>query len=134
MRSSPNRRDSTKTLRLEYQFRAIEYWTAGHDKRVYGEHVKPGWILKVLTCFLHLPDSKINDVATILVHDGSHELEIRSRARDAAKQGMSALNPFYVGEYQRIIGQTSRFEDPEHMCLTVIGEMIPLNKWRKGKV
>ncbi|GAH44311.1 unnamed protein product [marine sediment metagenome] len=121
-------------MRLEYQFRAIEYWTAGHDKRIYGERVKPGWILKVLTCFLHLPDSKINDVATILVHDGSHELEIRSRARDAAKQGMSALNPFYVGQYQRIIGQTSRFEDTEHMCLTVIGEMIPLKKWRKGRV
>ncbi|MBA7493985.1 hypothetical protein ES702_04551 [subsurface metagenome] len=121
-------------MRLEYQFRATEYWTDDHDKRVYGERVKPGWILKVLTCFLHLPDSEMNDVAFLLVDDGGRELEIRSRARDKAKQGMSALNPFYVGEYQRIIGQTSRFEENEHMCLTVIGEMIPLNKWRKGKV
>ncbi|MBA7647191.1 hypothetical protein ES703_54961 [subsurface metagenome] len=121
-------------MRHEYQYRAIEYYAAGHDKRIYGERVKAGWILKVLTCFLHLPDSKQNDIATILVDDGGQELEIRSRARDAAKQGMSALNPFYVGEYQRIIGQTSRFEATEEMCLTVIGELIPLNKWRKGKV
>lgn len=47
---------------------------------------------------------------------------------------MSALNLFYVGEYQRVIGQTSRFAENEHMCLTVIGEMIPLKKWRRGKV
>lgn len=102
--------------------------------RIYGERVKPGWILKVLTCFLHLPDSNLPDVATLLVDDGSQELEIRSRARDKAKQGMSALNPFYVGEYQRVIGQTSRFDENEHMCLTVIGEMIPLKRWRRGKV
>ncbi|MBA7624093.1 hypothetical protein ES703_31497 [subsurface metagenome] len=121
-------------MRLEYQYRVTEYYVSGHDKRVYGERVKAGWILKVLTCFLHLPDSKSNDVATLLVDDGGRELEIRSRARDSAKQGMSALNPFYVGEYQRIIGQTSRFADTEHMCLTVIGEMIPLKRWRKGKV
>lgn len=72
-------------MRLEYQFRATEYYVAGHDKRVYGERVKPGWVLKVLTCFLHLPDSKANDIATIVVDDGGQELEIRSRARDAAK-------------------------------------------------
>jgi len=121
-------------MRLEYQNRVTEYWTADHDNRIYGKRVKPGWILKVLTCFLHLPDSKINDVATLLVDDGGQELEIRSRAREAAKQGLSSLSPFYVGEYQRVIGQTSRFEVMEHMCLTVIGELIPLKKWRKGKV
>lgn len=121
-------------MRIEYQYRATEIITVGHDLRVYGERVKPGWILKVLTCFLHMPNSKINDVASILIEDGAAQYEIRSRARDAAKQGMSALNPFYVGEYQRIIGYSPDSDVTNEICLTVIGEMIPLNKWRRGKV
>jgi len=121
-------------VRQEYQYRATEIITVGHDNKVYGDRVKPGWILKVLTCYLHMPDSKIADVAEILVDDGAIELEIRARARDAAKQGMSALNPFYVGEYQRVIGYSPDSDIGDEICLTVIGEMIPLKKWRKGKV
>ena len=98
-------------MRQEYQYYTSTIITAGHDYKVYGERVKPGWILKVLTCFLHMPDSGIQDVAEIFVDQGSRYLEIRSRARDAAKQGLE-----------------------EKICLTVIGEMIPLKKWRKGKV
>lgn len=121
-------------MRLEYQHKATETISGTAGGRVYGERVKPGWILKVLTCYLHMPNAKIADVATLVVDNGSEELEIRSRARDAAKQGMSALNPFYVGEYQRVIGSTDKSVDGDQICLTVIGEMIPLKKWRKGKV
>ncbi|MBA7543854.1 hypothetical protein ES705_36196 [subsurface metagenome] len=83
-------------MRIEYQYHTHTIITADHDHKVYGERVKPGWIPKVLTCFLHMPESGIQDVATILIDRGSRDLEIRSRARDAAKQGMSTLNPFYV--------------------------------------
>lgn len=121
-------------MRQEYQYYTHTIITADHDHKVYGERVKPGWILKVLTCFLHMPESGIQDVAEILVDQGSSTLEIRSRARDAAKQGMSTLNPFLVGEYQRIIGHSPDSGVGEEICLTVIGEMIPLKKWRKGKV
>jgi len=121
-------------VRQEYQHYSSLIATDAGDKRVYGERVKAGWILKVLTCFLHMPNAADNDVAEILIDTAGQELEIRSRARDKAKQGMSALNPFYVGEYQRVVGQTSRIAKDEQICLTVIGEMIPLKKWRKGKV
>lgn len=121
-------------MRIEYQYRITTTISGIEGGYVYGERIKPGWILKVLTCFLHLPNSSQNDVATLTVHDGSQELEIRSKARDSAKQGMSALNPFYVGEYQRVIGHTNKSTDGDEICLTVIGEMIPLKKWRKGKV
>lgn len=134
MRFSHNRRDRTETLRLEYQYYSTLVAANADDKRVYGERVKAGRILKVLTCFLHMPNAADNDVAEILIDTGGRELEIRSRARDKAKQGMSALNPFYVGEHQRIIGQTSRIAKDERICLTVIGEMVPLKRWRKGKV
>lgn len=121
-------------MRLEYQHRTTVTISGTEGGRIYGERVKPGYILKVLTCFLHVPNAKIADVVEILIEHGDDVLEIRSRARDAAKQGMSALNPFYVGEYQRIIGQTLKSTDGDHICLTVIGEMIPLKKWRKGNV
>jgi len=121
-------------VRLEYQYRTTIAVSGTDGGRVYGERVKPGYILKVLTCFLHMPDAKTGDVATLVIDDGIRELEIRSRARDAAKQGMSALNPFYIGEYQRVIGFTQKSTNGDEMCLTVIGEMIPLKKWRRGKV
>lgn len=121
-------------MRLEYQHKATTTISGDDGGRVYGERVKAGWILKVLTCFLHMPEAAINDVATLLVDDSGQELEIRSRARDGAKQGMSALNPFYVGEGQRVIGYSPHLNDELEMSLTVIGEMIPLKKWRRGKV
>ena len=121
-------------MRLEYQYRAKEIVTADSDKKVYSPRVKPGWILKVLTCYLHMPASKAGDVAVIVVDDGIQPLVIRSRARDLAKQGMSALNPFLVGEYQRVIGHSPDSDIGQEITLTIIGEMIPLKKWRKGKV
>lgn len=121
-------------MRIEYQFHTHEIITADHDRKVYSPRVKPGWILKVLTCFLHMPDSGIQDVAEILVDQGSRELEIRARARDAAKQGLETLTPFLVGEYQRIVGYSPDSGVGEEICLTIIGEMIPLKRWRKGKV
>jgi len=81
-----------------------------------------------------MPDSKSGHVANLLIDDRPLELEIRSRARDAAKQGMSALNPFYVYEHQRVVGHSPDSNVNDEICLNVIGELIPLKKWRKGKV
>lgn len=117
-------------MRFEYQYRTTEIITAGHNRRVYSERVDAGWLLTVLSCYLHIPDSKIGHVAEILVSDGAQELEIRSRGRDAAKQGMSTLNPFYVGEYQRVIGHSPDSNLNDKICLTVIGHLTPLWDWR----
>ena len=121
-------------MRIEYQHRVSTIITADHDRKVYGERVKPGWILLVLTCYLHMPQSKAGDLAEILISDGIKTLEIRSRSRDLAKRGMSALNPFLVGEYQQIIGHSPDSEIGHEICLTVIGELRPLKRWRKGKI
>lgn len=81
-----------------------------------------------------MPNAKITEVAEITVENGTDILEIRSRARDAAKQGMSTLNPFLVGEHQRIIGHAPEALIGDEICLTVIGELMQLKRWRKGKV
>lgn len=111
-----------------------EYITPGHDRRVYGDPVPPGWVLLVRTCYLHMPKSKAGDVATLLLEHGGQELVLRSRARDFAKQGMSAFNPFYVGEHQRVIGESLNSDEKDTITLNIVGEMIPLRKWRRGKV
>lgn len=121
-------------MRQEYQWHDHVIVTADHDRKIYGERVEAGWILLVSTCFLHMPEAKIGDIAEILIDQGSAELEVRARGRDAAKQGMSAINPFHVGEYQRVVGHAPDADVGNELCLTIIGELVPLKKWRKGKV
>lgn len=116
--------------RIEYQFRFRDIVTAGHDKKVYGDRVEPGFILVVLTSYLHMPDSHQGDVATITVENGPLELEIRSRARDAAKQGMSSLNPYHVWEYQRVVGHSPDSDIGDELCLTVIGQLMTFEDFR----
>jgi len=121
-------------VRYLYQRHWTEKITQAHDRRIYSERVKPGWILAVHYCYLHLPEAKANDVATIFIDIGGEELVLRSRARDAAKQGMSALRPFHVGEHRRVIGHAPDADSGNTISLSLCGEMIPLRKWKRGKV
>jgi len=115
-----------------------EHWTetiaTGHSKRVYSDPVKPGWLLEVHYCYLHLPESKLNDVATIYIETGGEDLVLRSRARDAAKQGMSAIRPFHVGEHRRVYGHAPGADNGNTISLSLCGAMLELKKWKKGKV
>ena len=121
-------------MRYLYQKHWTEKITTGHDRRVYSERVKPGHLLEVHYCYLHAPESKINDVLTIFIDIGGEELVLRSRARDAAKQGMSAVRPFHVGEHRRVIGYAPDADPNDHICLSLCGAMLDLKKWTKGKV
>jgi len=121
-------------VRYLYQGYWTEIITAGHDKRVYGDLVKPGTLLDVCYCYLHAPESKIADVLTLSIDIGGEELVLRSRARDAAKQGMSVLLPFHVGEHRRVIGYAPDSDIGDHICLSLCGAMLDLKKWTKGKV
>ncbi len=121
-------------MRYLYQKHWSETITQGGGRRICSERVKAGWILEAHLCYLHLPESKINDVATILVDIGGEELVLRSRARDAAKQGMSTIRPFHVGEHRRVIGYAPNADAGNTISLSLCGEMIPLKKWKKGKM
>lgn len=107
---------------------------SGHNRRVYSDSVKPGWILELHTCYFHLPEAKSGDIATICIERGGEELVMRSRSRDQAKQGMSALVPFHVGEHQRVFGHAPDADNTDTITLNICGAMIPLKKWKKGKV
>jgi len=119
-------------LRHLYQNQWTEIITPGHDRRVCSDQVRPGWILYVHSCYLHLPEAKSGDVATIYLVHGAQRHVLRSRARDAAKQGLSALLPFHVAEHQWIIGYAPDADEGDTIELGMCGAMIPLKKWRKG--
>ena len=121
-------------MRYLYQRQWIEIITAGHDKRVCSDRVRPGRLLEVHYCYLHAPQSKSGDILTIFIDIGGQELVLRSRARDAAKQGMSAIRPFHVGEHRRVIGHAPDADENDHICLSICGAILDLKKWTKGKV
>ena len=121
-------------MKLEYQYRTTETIRAGHDKKVYDRRVKAGWILKVVSCYFYVPEIGTVDKVAILVETGAQDLDIRWRGKEVGRLGISTLNPFYVGEHQRVIGYAPKAKIGDQLSLTVIGEMIPLKKWRKGRV
>jgi len=121
-------------MRYLYQNHWMETITANHNREVRSESVKPGWILHVHSCYLHIPESAINDVATIFLVHGAQRHVLRSRARDRAKQGMSALLPFHIGEHQYIIGYAPQADVGDTITLGICGEMLLLKRWKKGRI
>ena len=121
-------------MRYIYQNQWDETVVAGHSKKVFSDPVKPGWLLQVHYCYFHVPDSAKGDVLTLYIEVGGEDLVLRSRARDAAKQGMSAIRPFCLGEHRRVYGHAPDAGIGDHICLSLCGAMVELKKWRKGKV
>lgn len=121
-------------MRYLYQNHWTETITAGHSKEVCSDKVKAGWLLYVHSCYLHLPEAKSGHVATIYLVYGARRHVLRSRARDAAKQGMSAILPFHVAEHQCVIGYAPEANIGDTIELGVCGEMVRLKRWKKGGV
>jgi len=117
-------------MRIEYQHVAREIIISGHNRRVYGERVLPGWILTVDTCYMYVPEVRTQDVLSILIESAQEEIEIRARGKDVGRVGISALNKFFIGEHQRIIGYAPSAEIGDKISLTVIGCLTPLSAWR----
>jgi len=120
-------------MRFEYQYCSKDIVTLGHSKCVYGERIAAGWVLTVDTCYLYLPEAKTPDYACICVEIGGEEVMIRSRGKDVGRRGMSTLNRFYVGEYQRIHACAPNAEVGDTLSLCVMGYLMPLWDWR-GKI
>jgi len=118
-------------MRFEYQHVARATITADDNRRVHGERVPPGWILTVKSCYMYVPEIGTPHIAAILIETGQGEIEVRVRGKEVGRVGISALNGFYVGEHQRVVGYTPDAEVGDQLSLTVIGYLTPLWDWRK---
>lgn len=119
-------------MRQEYQKVWSETITAGRDKKVYSDYIKPGYILYVTCCYVWAPDRAPWSKTNIIVEMGGQEIIVRCRAEDAHQCGVSTLQPFYVGEHQRIVGWAPGAAIGDKLTLNVFGVLTPLKKWRKG--
>jgi len=117
-------------MRFEFQCKTRDFIVPGHNRRIYCDRIEPGWILTVETCYLHVPQIGTPDVVSIIVERGPEELIVRSRGKEVGRQGISALCPFYVGEYQRIVGYAPNAEIGDELSLNVMGYLMPLWDWR----
>lgn len=118
-------------MRFEYQFCRKAVITPGHSRCLYGELIDPGWILTVVTCYFYIPEADTPDFACICVEIGGRDVMIRSRGKEAGRRGMSTLNPFYVGEYQRIHACAPNADEGDTISLCVMGYLMPLWDWRR---
>jgi len=107
-----------------------EIISAGHSKHVYGERIEPGWILTVKCCYFYVPEIKTAHVVTVWVEIGPSKYIIRSRGKETGRRGMTTMCPFFVGEYQRVVGYAPNASVGDEVVLNIMGYLTPLWDWR----
>ena len=112
----------------------IDSWsdklTAGHSGYVFSEKVRTGEVLHVQNCYAHAPERKTSDIIWMGVRDGSKDVLVRARGGTIAKEGMSSLNDFYVGEGDQVFAKFPDAEVGDTVELHVIGVLYDLKSWR----
>lgn len=113
----------------------IEKWSetvvAGHSKYVFSDRVDPGHILHAHNCFAHAPERETNDIIQIGVRDGGRDILLRSRAGAIAKEGMSSLTDFFVGEGDQIFAYFPDADETDTIELHVVGCLLSVDEYRE---
>jgi len=113
----------------------MRQWTevidAAHSKYVFSERIHPGLILCVHCCFAYAPERVANDVITMGVRSGGENIIIRSRGGAIAKEGMSSLRDFFIGEDNQIFAYFPDSDNGDTVGLHVIGELMLIKAWRE---
>jgi len=104
---------------------------ASHSKYVFSDKIKPGYVLHVHNCFAHAPERAVNDIIWMGVRNGGEDIIVRARGGKIEKEGMSALNDFFVGESDQVFAYFPDSEDTNTIELHVIGVIYALDEWRK---
>ena len=98
---------------------------------VLSDVIKPGFILHVHNCFAHAPERAAGEVITLGVRDGIGDVIVRSRGGATAKNGMSALNDFFVGEGDQIFAYFPSATGTDKIELHVIGCLLSIDEYRE---
>lgn len=118
-------------MRRLYAQKWTETVEDGHSKRVFSERIDPGMILHVHNCFAHAPEREVNDIMTLYLRNGGQDIVIRSRGGAAVKEGMSALNAFFLGEGDQIYAYFPDADNTDTIELHIIGDLFALDVWRQ---
>lgn len=104
---------------------------ASHSKYVISDRVKPGHMLHVHNCYAHAPEREVSDIIRMGVRNGGQDIIVRARGGAIAKEGMSALNEFYVGEGDQVFAYFPDSDNTDTIELHVIGILMTLDEWRQ---
>lgn len=103
----------------------------GHSKYVLSDPIRPGEILHVHNCYAHAPQRNTSDIIHLGVRNGTGDILVRARGGAVAKEGMSALNDFFVGEGDQIFAYFPDAANTHTIELHVIGCLLSLDEWRE---
>lgn len=112
----------------------IDSWsvlfTAGHSGYVFSDTVRPGMVLHVQNCYAHAPERDTSEIVQMGVRNGSKDVLVRARGGAIAKEGMSSLNDFLVGEGDQVFAYFPSAEAEDTIELHIIGVLYDLKSWR----
>jgi len=113
----------------------IESWSekvdASHSKYVFSDRIQSGYVLRVLNCYVSAPECETNDVCYIGVRSGGKDFLIRKRKCRLDNVGLSALNPFLVGEGDQVFAYFPNADNTDTIELHVNGYLLPAKEWRE---
>lgn len=99
---------------------------------VLSDRVRPGQILQVLNCYAHAPECAATDIIWIGVRSGGQDVLVRARAAVTESEGLSALNPFLVGESDAIFAYFPSATLNETIEIHINGILMSLEDWRQA--
>lgn len=118
-------------MRQIYIDKWCEVVDATHTRYVLSDRVEPGWILHVHNCYAHAPQRSAGDILWLGVRNGGKDVLVRARGGAVAKEGMSALRDFFVGEGDQIFAYFPDAAETHNIELHVVGCLISLDQWRE---
>jgi len=118
-------------MKTVYARKWSESVDASHSKYVFSERINPGHVLHVHNCYAHAPEREVSDITRIGVRNGGQDIFVRVRGGAIAKEGMSALRDFFVGEGDQVFAYFPDSDNTDTIELHVIGILYSLDEWRK---
>lgn len=114
-----------------YCERFEEVVVQGHLRYVWAYPVPNGKVLHVKNCYAYAPDREANDRTVIGIQNGATKVLIRTRKWNVAGDGVSALNDFFVGEYDSIYAYFPDSDDTDTISLHVTGVLMDRDEFRQ---
>jgi len=108
-----------------------EVVTQAHDRYVWSDLIGNGNVLHVKNCYAYAPERKANDRATIGIQNGATKVLVRSRKWNVESDGVSALNDFFVGEYDKIYAYFPDADSTDTISLHITGVLMTRDEFRQ---
>ncbi len=113
-----------------YTEKVTETVTQAHDRYIWSEPVPNGKVLHVKSMYGHGHEREAQDRIKLGVKNGATSVLIRARKWANSGEGLSALNDFFVGEYDKLFAYFPDSDDTDTIELHIIGVLMDREDFR----